>query len=176
MNFIIRQEIPSDYPFVFEVVKSAFEDEEYSDHTEHFLVERLRKSIEFIPELSLVAVLDNEIVGHILLSPIKIVNKHQSFVSLALAPVSVKPEFQGKGIGSALIKGSHKKAIDLGFDSIVLIGHEEYYPRFGYEMISKFNIEIPFDAPAENCMILELKKNALDKVSGKVVYPAAFFG
>lgn len=148
---------------------------EHSDHKEHFLVERLRKSDAFIPELSLVAEIDNEIVGHILLTKLRIENEFESFESLALAPVSVKPEFQGKGIGSRLITESHTIAKRLGYTSIILLGHESYYPRFGYDSTSKYGITMPFDVPEENCMIVSLSENGLLGVSGEVKYPKEFF-
>ena len=135
----------------------------------------MRKSHAFIPELSIVAEWENKIVGHILLTKLEIKNDLESFESLALAPVSVLPEFQGKGIGSKLIMHSHKVAKDLGYKSIILLGHQDYYPRFGYELCKKYNIEMPFDVPAENCMVIALVENGLAGVSGKVVYPPAFF-
>ena len=107
---IIRQETKNDRTNVFNVIESAFKDAEFADNTEQFLVERLRKSVAFIPELSMVAEIDGKIVGHILLTKLKIKNKSTEFDSLALAPVSVLPEFQGKGIGGKLILESHKKA------------------------------------------------------------------
>lgn len=109
-----------------------------------------------------------------MLTKLQIENKDQTFVSLALAPVSVKPEFQGKGIGVKLILESHTIAKKLGYKSIILLGHENYYPRFGYELRSKYNIEMPFDVPAENCLVISLTENGLNDVSGKVKYPAEF--
>lgn len=175
MEIKLRQENEKDYKSVFQLIEKAFEHEEYSDHKEQFLVERLRKSDAFIPELSIVAELENKIIGHILLTKLEIKNDLESFESLALAPVSVLPEFQGKGIGSKLIMHSHKVAKDLGYKSIILLGHQDYYPRFGYELCKKYNIEMPFDVPAENCMVIALVENGLAGVSGKVVYPSAFF-
>lgn len=175
MKIKIRQENPNDYPKVFKLIEEAFRTMEHSDHKEHFLVERLRKSDAFIPELSLVAEIDNEIVGHILLTKLRIENEFESFESLALAPVSVKPEFQGKGIGSRLITESHTIAKRLGYTSIILLGHESYYPRFGYDSTSKYGITMPFDVPEENCMIVSLSENGLLGVSGEVKYPKEFF-
>lgn len=101
MNRMIRQELPKDYKTTEEVVKQAFLNEQYSDGKEHQLVNRIRKSKAFIPELSLVAIgEDKAMIGHILLSKISIVNNDQSVESLALAPVSVVPQYQKKGIGS----------------------------------------------------------------------------
>jgi predicted N-acetyltransferase YhbS len=175
MNITIRQETKADHLKVHELIASAFQNEEHSDHREQFLVERLRKSKAFIAELSLVAEIENEIVGHIMLTKIQIENENKSFESLALAPVSVKPEFQRKGIGSKLITESHAIAKSLGYQSIIVLGHEEYYPRFGYEWTSKYHIKMPFDVPEENCMVISLSENGLLGVNGKVVYPKEFF-
>src|SRR3546814_4458689 len=112
---------------VFYVIEKAFENEGHSDHREQFLVERLRKSTAFVPELALVAELDGAVVGYILFTKIQIVNAHKRTTSLALAPVAVLPAHQGKGIGGQLINSAHEKAKDLGFGSVVLLGHENYY-------------------------------------------------
>lgn len=173
---ILRQENPADQKTVFQLIENAFADVQKSDHQEQFLVERLRESKDFIPELSIVAELDNKIVGYILLSKIRIKDGETEHASLSLAPVAVLRGFQNKGIGSALINFAHKKAEELGFKSIILLGHEDYYPKFGYQKASKFGIKLPFDAPDENCMAIELQKNALKNVSGIVVYPVEFFG
>jgi len=176
MQVTIRQENKNDYLDVFNVIEEAFINEKYSDHQEQFLVEKLRKSDAFIPELSLVAVYNNKIVGHILLTKIKIENNKTFFNSLALAPVSVLPEFQNKGTGSKLIRKSHSLATNLGYKSIVILGQENYYPKFGYEKASKYNIVLPFDAPDNNCMVIPLEKNALKGISGKVKYAKEFYG
>jgi len=174
MQINIRKESIEDYKQVFALIKEAFITEPFSDFTEQFLVERLRKSDAFIPELSMVAELEGEIIGQILLTKIKIKTKDESFNSLALAPVSVKPSFQNKGIGGQLILQAHAKAIELGYKSVVLLGHQEYYPRFGYEKASKFGITLPFDVPDENCMAIELVEEGLNGVSGMVEYPKEF--
>ena len=103
MKLTIRKENPEDFKAVFNLIEKAFENEQMSDHKEQFLVERLRKSNAFVPELSMVAETENKIVGHILLTKLKIKNKTNEFDSLALAPVSVLPEFQGKGMEAAMV-------------------------------------------------------------------------
>ncbi|WP_343588462.1 N-acetyltransferase [Flavobacterium sp.] len=175
MEIKLRQENKNDFESVFQLIEKAFEKEEYSDHKEQFLVERLRNSEAFIPELSIVAEIDNKIVGHILFTKLQIKNESETFPSLALAPVSVLPEFQGKGIGSELILHGHEIAKSLGYKSVILLGHQDYYPRFGYELCEKYNIKMPFDVPAENCMVIALTEDALKGISGEVVYPKAFF-
>lgn len=171
----IRQEEEKDYKQVFELTEEAFRGMEHSDHQEHFLVEKLRKTEAFIPELSLVAEDEKEtIAGHILFTKIKIINAEESFDSLALAPVSVKPEFQNQGIGTKLILEGHRIAKELGYKSVILIGHEKYYPRFGYKKTSNFGISFPFDIPEENGMAVELVKDGLKNKKGVVKYPQEF--
>jgi len=175
MSITIRQEKSADYTQVFNLVEQAFASLEISDKTEQFLVERLRKSTAFVPELSIVAEIENKIVGHILLTKIKIVNKDSEFESLSLAPVAVLPEFQNKGIGGKLILYAHEVARNLGYKSIILVGHENYYPRFGYKPTSKYGIKLPFEAPEKNCMVIELFENGLKEVNGDVIFPKEFF-
>lgn len=171
----IRQEKEKDQKFVFDLIELAFKEEDLSDKREQFLVEQLRKSEAFIPELSLVALKGEEIVGHILLTKIKIKGEKKISESLALAPVSVKPNYQKQGIGGQLIKEAHKRALNLGFESIILLGHENYYPKFGYKKASSYQIKLPFEVPDDNCMAIELKPNSLKNIDGIVEYPKAFF-
>lgn len=172
---IIRKEEEKDHEKVFKLIEEAFRNMEHSDHQEHFLVERLRKSDAFIPELSLVAEDETgEVAGHILFTKLRIENGTESFESLALAPVSVKPGFQNQGIGGKLILQGHLIARELGYSSVILLGHEDYYPRFGYEKTSNFGISFPFDIPEENGMALELVKDGLKNVKGVVKYPKEF--
>lgn len=172
---IIRKEEEKDHKKVLHLIEEAFRNMEHSDHEEHFLVEKLRKSDAFIPDLSLVAENEHgEITGHILFTKIKIDNGSEFYESLALAPVSVKPEFQNKGVGGKLILQGHAIARALGYSSIILIGHENYYPKFGYEKTSKFGITFPFEIPEENGMAIELTENGLKNKKGMVKYPKEF--
>ncbi len=174
MEYTICQETPADHKTVYDLIIEAFKNEELSDNLEQELVERLRRSPSFIPELSLVARVGGEIVGHILLTKIKINSNAESFPSLALAPVSVLPLYQGRGIGGALIERAHAIARSLGYGSVVLLGHKDYYPRFGYKQCSEFGISLPFEVPNEYCMAIELTSDALRGVSGVVEYDPAF--
>lgn len=175
MNVSIRQEQPSDYQLTEKVIESAFSNVEISDKTEHEMVSRLRRSDAFVPELSLVAE-GNEIVGHVLLTKVNIVNEKKTVESLALAPVSVVPAHQFKGIGKLLIEEALKKAKELGYQSVIVLGHPSYYPKFGFKKASLWGIKPPFEVPDEVFMALELEGTALDGVSGVVEYPRAFFG
>jgi len=176
-NIIIRKENSFDHNRVVELTEKAFETLEISDHNEGKLVDKLRKAPTFIDELSLVAELDGQVVGHILFTPIIIDNGQLQFQSLVLAPVSVLPEFQKMGIGGQLIRAGHQKAKELGFQSAVLLGHPEYYPRFGYKPASGWGIKTHFELPSDDVfMAIELTENALSGVSGTVVFPPEFAG
>ena len=175
MNIKIRQETEVDYKISENIVEEAFKDAEYSDHKEHLLIDKLRKSEAFIPELSLVAELDGKIVGHIMLTKILIKNNDTEHKSLALAPVSVLPQYQNKGIGNALIIGSIKVAKELGYMSVIVLGHDKYYPKSGFKPASTWNIRAPFDVSNESFMALELKAGSLNEVEGIVIYPKEFF-
>lgn len=170
MDIKIRQEVESDWKDVYNVILQAFEKAEHTDHKEHILVERLRKSQSFIPELSLVAERNGEIIGHILFTKIQIGKSTQ----LALAPLSVLPSMQRKGIGCKLILTGHEIARNLGYEFSVVLGHEKYYPRFGYQPASLFGIRAPFDVPVENFMAVHLQGNC-NKLDGIVQYDSAFF-
>lgn len=175
MDIIIRPELNTEYNKTEEIIQKAFLNEEYSDQKEHLLVNRIRKSDTFIPELSLVALNQGEdVIGHILLSKIKIIDGNNEVDSLALAPVSVTPEYQKKGIGSQLIQAALKNAKDLGYRSVIVLGHKDYYPKFGFKPASLWNIQAPFEVPDEVFMALELTPNSLEKVQGVVHYSKAF--
>ncbi|PTN03795.1 GNAT family N-acetyltransferase [Mangrovibacterium marinum] len=176
MKVQIRQETEADHQAVFNLVKAAFERMEISEHNEQLIIERLRQSPSFVPELSMVACLDDgTIVGHILLTKITIEDQEKSYPSLVLAPVSVLPDYQHQKIGSQLIVAAQNKALEMGYTSIVLVGHAHYYPRFGYELCRRFGIKMPFDAPDINCMAIELIPGALEHVQGLVHFDPVFF-
>ena len=152
---IIRQEEQKDYEEVYQLVKEAFETAEESDGTEQDLVTALRNSESFVPELSLVAVEDGKIIGHILFSKIMIGGREE----LALAPLSVHPKWQRKGIGLALMAKGHEAAGKLGYDYAVVLG--------------RYGIRAPFDVPDENFMAVRLNDQA-ENLNGVVQYDKAF--
>ncbi len=164
----IRREEKKDHTIVYEINRLAFGQENESQ-----LIEKIRKGSNFVPELSLIAEIDNKIVGHILFSRIKIVGG-SVFESLALAPMAVIPEFQKQGIGGKLIKKGIEKAKELGFDSIIVLGHKEYYPKFGFQRASKWSIECPFEVPDEAFRAIELTEKAFEGKAGTVQYPEEF--
>lgn len=169
MSILLRQENKQDFNAVYTLIKIAFETAQQSDGTEQDLVVELRKSDAFIPELSLVAIIDDTIVGHILFSKIKIGNTSQ----VALAPLSVLPSYQKQGIGTILMKEGHEIAQKLGYDYSIVLGSEKYYPRLGYVSAENYRIYAPFEVPSQNFMALKLSVDC-HEVSGIVEYSSEF--
>jgi predicted N-acetyltransferase YhbS len=169
----IRAENQVDYEVTESLIQEAFLNAEFSNHKEYLLVHELRHSESFVPLLSLIAESDNQIVGHILFTKVKIegiITKE----SLALAPLSVLPKMQRRGIGTRLLKYGLQKAKEIGFESVIVLGHPEYYKKFGFMSASRWNIKCPFEVPDEVFMALELKENALNNAAGVVRYPDVF--
>src|SRR5699024_3879409 len=156
------------------IVKEAFAPLEFSDKTEHKLVARIRKSTAFIPKLSLVAI-DRSIVGHILLFEIEIMDDNQSVSSLALAPISVLPGEQNKGIGKQLIHEALKQAKEIGYHSVIDIRDEKYYPISGFKRASLWGITASLEVPDESFLAKELEDGALANTSGVDLYQSEFF-
>lgn len=172
----IRRERPDDAAPIHALLVAAFARVPESDHREGLLVARLRASAAFIPQLSLVAERDGTLAGSVLLTRVSIVSDDgHSIPSLSVAPLAVLPEFQNRGIGGRLLNEAHARAAALGYGSAVLVGHKDYYPRFGYRRASECGIAFPFAVPDECCMIKALLPHALESLRGRVEYPEAFF-
>jgi putative acetyltransferase len=177
----IRPESAADHDAIADVIRLAF-----GRDAEAKLVDALRREPDFIPALSLVAVNDARdhtrdnlarsvdetglIVGHIFFSPIKI----GATPALALAPLAVRPEFQRQGIGSALVRAAHAAAAQLGHRIVVVVGHPEYYPKFGFTPARACGLEAPFPVPDPAFLVVELQPGALEGVRGMVSYVAPF--
>ena len=142
---LIRKETPDDFDEVYALVTSAFRSAEHSDGNEQELVVSLRKSSAFVPELSLVAQIWGKIAGHILFTEAKVGGS----TVLALAPLSVLPEFQNRGVGSALAGAGHETAKKLGYNYSIVLGSEKYYPRFGYVPAKIHGVSAPAGIPPE---------------------------
>ncbi len=169
MNLIVRPETPQDYPKIYTLNNLAFR-----GSTEAELVDRLRNTKAFLNELSLVATIENNLVGHILLSEIEVVNETSRNIGLSLAPMAVEPSYQKQGIGSRLVREALEQAKSIGYKFVVVLGHETFYPKFGFRPARNWNIKAPFNAPENYFMAIELEYKALDGVSGIVQYPKEF--
>ncbi|HEU5140061.1 MAG TPA: N-acetyltransferase [Bacillales bacterium] len=167
----IRTEIGTDRKAVKEIHTLAFEQE-----NEARLVDAIRESNHFIPELSLVAESEGEIVGHILFSRVFLETREQVVEILALAPMAVKPEYQNLGIGSRLVEEGLRACRETEFSVVAVLGHPEFYPRFGFVPARPQGLLPPFDVADEVFMVSELRPNKLVTIQGKVAYPPAFDG
>jgi len=168
-DVIIRPETPGDIPAIFELNLRAF-----GQPAEAQMVDKLRRDGDFIPELSLVAVDGVRIVGHILFPPVTISSPEGDIAALALAPMAVLPEFQGRGIGSLLVKEGLAACRCLGHRIVVVVGHPAYYPKFGFFPACERGIDVPFPVPDEALMVTALVEGALEGVHGTIRYPHAF--
>ena len=148
--------------------------EAFGQVNEADIVDNIRESENFIPELSLVAIKDGEVVGHILFSPLKIETSDDEVPILILAPMAVQPAFQNQGIGSELVKRGLEECKRHGHKIIVVVGHPSYYPRFGFVSARAKTLEISLEVPDEAFMVLELESGALEEISGIVRFPKAF--
>jgi len=168
-SFFIRSEIPADIPAIFEVNLQAF-----GQDGEARLVRALRKDRDYIHELSLVAVHDNKVIGHILFVPVSIESDDDQTPAVALAPLSVAFEYQCRGVGSGLIEEGLRACRQLGHRIVIVVGHPSYYPRFGFTTAPVLGIKAPFPCDNKVFMACPLVPGALDGVRGTVRYPPAF--
>ena len=168
-NIVIREEKNEDMTDVYNLIKESFSTAEHRDGTEHELVKKLHNGISFIRELSLVAEINDKVVGYALFTKAKIGFNDNALV---LAPLAVFPCFQLHGIGSSLICEGHSIAKKLGYDCILVLGNNKYYSRFGYIPAYKMNIYTPNEFPKENFMALRL--NTGEFIGGKVTFAEEF--
>lgn len=147
---------------------SAFETSAEAD-----LVDALRAQAR--PIVSLVAEVDGEIVGHILLSPVAL-DGHPELRLMGLAPIAVAPAHQRQGIGSALVRAGLERCRRLGFGVVVVLGHPSYYPRFGFAPPVRFGIRCERDAPEEAFMLIALQPEYLQEASGIARFHSVFTG
>jgi putative acetyltransferase len=164
----VRPSRPADLPAILAVHRSAFETD-----AEAHLVEALIASGDAV--VSLVAVENAMVAGHVLLSTVSIEVPGESKQPLSLAPVAVRPESQRIGIGSRLVEASLQAARDAGWPAVIVLGHPDFYPRFGFVPAVPLGILPPWpDVPEEAWMVAELSPGWLDGVSGTVAFPPPF--
>ena len=162
----VRPERPEDYDAARAVNERAFGD----GSPEGGLVDALRADAAHVPELCLVAVEGDAVVGHILFSRARLASGHEV---LALAPMAVLPERQRAGVGSRLVETALRGAAETDFPLVVVLGHPEYYPRFGFEPAAGYGVEAPWTVPPEAWMVLPLPAYE-PEARGLVTYAQAF--
>ena len=161
----IRPETAADVDSIRQVNRLAFGGDD-----EPRIVDRVRNSAD--PIVSLVADDDGDVVGHILWSPVSL-GQDNARLLMGLGPVAVMPARQRQGIGSALVLAGLEECRRLGVAGSVVVGHPEYYPRFGYTRASAFGLTCQFEVPDDVFMALELATGAFDG-GGLVCYHPAF--
>jgi len=174
MNIKFRLETSADYRAVEKLTREAFwintDSNPFID--EHLLVHNLRKDPCFIPELDFIAEIDGTLVGNVMYSRAKIVSPDGSETEvLTFGPLSVLPEYQGMGVGRALMEYSIDEAKRRGYSAIVFHGHADYYPRFGFKRAFEYGLAHNYDS----CMAMELISGALDIPGGKLEENPVFF-
>lgn len=164
----IREECAADYDAVRIVNDRAFGAPEEGN-----IVEKLRNTCR--ETLSLVAVSDERIVGHIFFSPVTVGPVGRQVMGLGLAPMAVMPEFQRQGIGSFLVEDGIRRIRDTDCPFILVVGHADYYPRFGFEPARPYGLQCQWEGvPDEAFMILRLDTSRMNQVSGVARYRDEF--
>ena len=165
---LIRKEEQKDHEDVQKINDLAF-----GQPVEGEIVEKIRSSCDEI--ISLVAEEDNNVVGHIFFSPVKIKTDNGEVKGMGLAPMAVHPDFQNKGIGSLLVEEGLKIVKELSYPFVIVLGHENYYPRFGFEPASKFGIKCQWDGIPDNVFMVIIYDEAIMKdVTGTAKYRDEF--
>lgn len=163
----IRPEQPADAPAIQTLLARAFRTTD-----EMRLVEALRDQAD--PYLALVAERHGQVAGHIVFTAVGVGEAPRDGRLLGLAPMAVLPEFQKRGIGSALVREGLVACRAAGAEAVVVLGHEDYYPRFGFRPAADFGLWFRDDSFAPYLFALELADGALDGVTGEIQYHPAF--
>ena len=161
---LIRDERPGDEHAIDEITRAAFRDHPHSSHTEHLIVDALRRAGALT--VSLVAERAGEVAGHIAFSPVGIADNSPGWYGLG--PVSVSPAVQGEGVGQALVRAGLERLRSLGARGCVLLGEPTYYKRFGFAHDPRLVLA---GVPQEYFLSLLLAGPA---AAGEVSYHAAF--
>lgn len=164
---LIRPEQPADLTAIHYVVEQAFQ-QAFGSVAEAKLVDQLRANCQAI--VSLVAVENEQIVGHILFSEVTLGDA----TIIGLAPVSVLPSHQKQGIGALLTNAGIDACRNAGYAAMVVLGHPEYYPRFGFVPASRFGIKSEYDVRDEVFLAMELQPGALANCAGVAKYQPEF--
>jgi putative acetyltransferase len=163
----IRPEQPEDYPDVFLVNERAF-----GTSAEARLVDSVRPVVR--PFISLVAVLEDKVVGHILFTPVAIEGDTKAWRAMALGPMSVLPKYQNQGIGSRLVLAGLEACRQINEPVVFVLGHPGFYPRFGFQPAAEKGLRYKHSDFDPYFMVTELVPGALNGMSGLVKYHSEF--
>lgn len=163
MMLNIRNERESDYKIVEDITRKAFYNVYVPGCMEHYLVHIMRGHEDFIPELDFVIELDGQIVGNIMYTKAKLTDEGGTEKEIVtFGPVSILPKYQRKGYGKMLIEHSLKRAAELGYEAVVIMGSPANYVGSGFQCCRKYNICVEKEKYPAAMLVKELKPGALD--------------
>jgi len=171
MQVQIQRSIQSDLRAIIGTVNAAFNESQHEEKEIANLVIDLLADPTAKPFLSLVAFNEDLIVGYILFTKVHIMNSVQDLSASILAPLAVKPAYQNMGIGGLLVNEGLKQLTDMGFELVFVLGHPNYYPKFGFIPAGKVGFKAPYSIPKEHAnawMVKKLKTGFIDNTSGQV--------
>lgn len=163
MPIEIRRELAADIPAVRDLNQRAFEEDQEAN-----IVDALRSNRA--AWLSLVATLDERVIGHIMYSPLEV----GQLTGAGLGPMAVLPEHQRQGVGSRLVEAGHRHLKEAGCPFIIVVGHADYYPRFGFRPARPLGITCAWEVPDNVFLLLALDPGKMQAVSGLAKYRHEF--
>lgn len=171
MDIILRVESSADHSGISDILNKSYLSEEKA-----LLIEKLRKGNSFIPALALIAEHDTQIVGHLLIIKISIMEgENLLFNSSFLASLAVLPKFRNNGIATKLLRKGAEQAINLGYKTLLCSGPPDLLFKLGFTFAEEYGIIPPYEVPEEELMALELVKGGFAPVSGILCYPEEFY-
>jgi predicted N-acetyltransferase YhbS len=166
-NIKLRNETPLDYRSVEELTREAFWNQHVPGCSEHYLLHMMRNSDLFIRELDFVAEIDGKIVANIVYTKSKIIGDNgKHYDAITFGPISVLPEYQGRGIGGMLIKHTEENAKEFGYRAVLIYGDPRYYSKFGFVEAENYDIRTSDNMYAVPLQVLELYQGALSDCGG----------
>lgn len=163
MNITIRNEETKDFKQVEKMTRKAFYNLYVPGCTEHYLVHVMRAHEDFLPELAFVIEIDGQIIGNIMYTKAKLVDENEIEKEiLTFGPLCILPEYQRKGYSKMLLKYSFEKAIEIGYDTIVIFGNPNNYVSRGFKSCKRYNVRIENNTFPTAMMVKELKEGILD--------------
>ncbi|WP_295936195.1 N-acetyltransferase [uncultured Alistipes sp.] len=166
-EYVIRPELPEEFPTIYALVKEAFRTAQVSDGDEQDFVDRLRAGDGYIPELALVAEKQRKLIGHVMLTQTELADGTRL---LLLAPLSVAPEYRNRGIGAGLTHEVLRRAKHTDYSAVVLVGNPAYYSRFGFRQSTDYGIRNTNGIPDIYVQALELTDNALAGLNTTITF------
>ncbi len=163
----IREETEDDWYKVELMTQHAFWNKHHLGCDEHYLVHKLRRDEDYLPEISRIALKDGVVIGCIMYSKARVVDGTDTHEVITFGPLCIEPKWQGCGVGELLLRETMKLAADKGYKGIIIFGEPDYYPLIGFKTCDNFNITTPDGNNFDAFMGLELVEDGLKDIKGK---------